>query len=299
MKGSHLTSRTTLLKRAVATATAAGVALTGAVVLTAAPAQADLKKVETPYVYQGSAYGTRVTVGNAEEGGLSSGRTAWALLGCTALAPLRNERGSFGGKVNANSMVEVGAVDSVTSSYRRPKRKVYGSRSVNKVTDIVLGPEDGPHLTIAALTTTANAFNKRGDFRATARFDLVGVKAVDIAPEGSETPEPLQDLLGAIDQADDQLVGAVIEGAGTDGIDIPGLGTIYPAGTARTPTSKRAARSNAFGVRVELENGSTVTIGRAWAKIQIADPAGVFSGYAYGLEAVVADGALGASRSGG
>ncbi|HSJ22029.1 MAG TPA: choice-of-anchor P family protein [Nocardioidaceae bacterium] len=292
-----MTTRTTLLRRAAATVTAAAVALTGAAVLTATPAQAALKKIETPFVYQGSAFGTRVTVGNAGEGGLSSGRTAWSILGCTSLAPVRNDLGSFGGKVNANSMVQVGAIDSFTSSYRRPKQKLFGSRSVNKVANIVLGPQDGPRLTIRALTTRANAFNKNGRFGANGDFDLAGVKAINIAPDGSETPGPLGDLLDAIDEADNQLVEAIIAGAGTNGIDIPGLGTVYPAGKVRTHSGPRAARSNAFGIRVELENGSTVTIGRARARIDSAPVAGVFGGHAYGLEAVVADGLLGLGRT--
>jgi hypothetical protein len=293
-----LTTRTTLLKRASATVTAAAVALAGVlVVMTTAPAQASMKKIDTPFSYRGSAYGTRVTLGDPGQGGLTSGRTAWSILACTKMAPLRNDEGSFGGRVNANSMVQVGAIDSFTSSYRKPKKKVYGSRSVNRVADIVLGAEDGPRLKIGAARTTAHAYNANGRFRAAADFDLVGVSAVGILPEDSETPGPLNDLLDAIDQADDELVEAVVEGAGTNGIHIPNLGTVYPAGTAKTFKNRRMARSNAFGIRVELDNGSTVTIGRARATIEIANPAGVFGGLAYGLEADVADGTLRIGRT--
>ena len=48
-----MTSRT-LLKRAVASLAAAGLVLGGAVALTGSPAQAAIKKVETPFAYQGS-----------------------------------------------------------------------------------------------------------------------------------------------------------------------------------------------------------------------------------------------------
>lgn len=263
-----MTSRTTLLKRAAASITAVGVALAGAAVLAATPSQAATKKYETPFAYQGSAYGTRVTAGDPNQGGVASGRTAWSVLGCTAMAPIRNDRGSNVGKVNANDFVEVGAVDSYTSSYRKPKLKVFGSRSVNKAADIVLGPEGGPQLRFAGLTTVAHAYNDKGRFRASADINLLGVEAEGIVPDGSETPGPLGELLDAVDQADDQVVEAVIEGAGTDGIDIPGLGTIYPAGTHKTPTSRNGATANAFGIRVILENGSRIDIGRAWARIQ-------------------------------
>lgn len=297
MKGSHLTSRTVLLRRVVATAAATGVALTGAVVLTAAPAQATLKKIETPYVYKGSAYGTRVTLGDPGQGGLTSGRTAWSFLGCTTVAPVSRNQGSFGGRVNDNSMISVGAIESSTASYRKPRRKVFGSRSVNRATEIVLGSEDGPRLEIAAARTVANAFNKNGSFRSTADFDLVGVSQNGIIPDGSDTPGPLDQLLDAIDQGDDQLVEAVVQNAGTDGIDIPNLGTVYPAGSAQTRSNHRMARSSAYGIRVVLDNGSTVTIGRAWATIQKAGPAGVFGGNAYALESAVADGTLRLGRT--
>ena len=272
-----MTSRTTLLKRAAATVTAAGVALAGTVVLAATPSQAATKKYETPFAYQGSAYGTRVSAGDPNQGGVASGRTAWSVLGCTAMAPIRNDRGSNVGKVNANDYLQVGAVTSYTSSYRRPKKQVFGSRSVNKVADITLGPEGGPRLKFAALTTTAHAYNDKGRFRAAADINLVGVDAID--------------------EADNQAVEAIIEGAGTNGIDIPGLGKIYPAGSHTTPTSAKGATANAYGIRVILENGSQVNIGRAWARIQTAYPAGVFAGHAYGYEAVVGEGVAGLGRT--
>ena len=287
-----------MLRRAVASATAAGVALAGAAVLLAgAPAEAAIKKVETPFAYQGSAYGTRVTLGDPGTGGASSGRTAWSVLGCTSMAPVRYSKGSNLTKVNANDYIQIGAVDSFTSTYRKPTKKLFGSRSVNKAANIVLGPESGPRLKIRALTTTANAFNRKGKFGATAGVDLLGVDALNISPDGSATPGPLADLLDAIDQGDDQLVEAVITGAGSNGIDIPGLGTVYPAGKASTKVRSAAASAGAFGIRVELDNGSQVNIGRAWSSITVADPAGVFVGDASGLDAVVGDGALGIGRT--
>lgn len=57
------------------------------------------------------------------------------------------------------------------------------------------------------------------------------------------------------------------------------------------------ARSSAYGIRVVLDNGSTVTIGRAWAAIQKSGPAGVFGGSAYALESAVADGTLRLGRT--
>jgi hypothetical protein len=282
--------RAHVFKKIVATATAAGLGLAGAVVLAGAPAEAAMKKVETPFAYQGSAFGSRVTLGDPHEGGVASGRTAWSVLACTKMAPIRHHGQSDVSRLRANSMIEVGAVTSLTSTYRRPARKEYGSRSVNKVASLTVGAEDGPRLEFGALTTRGVAFNKRGRFGARAGFDIADVHAYDIDPSGSDTPGPLEDLLSAIDTADDQLVTTVIEASGSSGIDVPGVGTIYPAGSQRKRSNRRMAAANAFGIRVLLENGSRVTIGRAWAKIQAAAPAAVFAGHAYGFAADAADG---------
>lgn len=291
-----MSSRTTLLGRAAAAATAAGVALAGAAVWsTAAPAQAAITRAETPFAYQGSAYGTRVTLGDPNQGGLTSGPSAWSVLGCTAMAPTTN--GNHLARVGVADGIRIGAVDSTTADYRRPKQDTYGSRSVNKVADITLGPQDGPRLRIKSVTTIAHAFNVRGRFRAQAGIDLLGVDMLGPTPTGGQTPKELQQLLGAIDKADDQLVETVIERAGSRGIDIPGLGTIYPAGAQRTVTGPRQATAGAYGIRVRLDNGSRVEIGRAWAKIEAARPAGVFAGNAYAVQGVVAQGVLGVGKT--
>jgi hypothetical protein len=288
-----LRSRSTLLRRAAASITAAGVALSGAVVLTTAPAQGAVQRFETPFAFQASAYGTRVSLGDPNAGGLASGRTAWSQIGCTAMAPIRHDDGSDLARLNANSMIEVGAVTSTTTTYRKPRKKIFGTRAVNKVAGLTVGPDDGPRLKFGAFTTTAHAFNDSGKFRSQASFDVLRVEHIGIA----DSAGPLGELLDAINVGDNQLIEQIIAGAGTDGIDIPGLGTIYPAGTARTPRSRRGATANAFGIRIALENGSQVNIGRAWARIQSAHPAGVFAGHAYGLEAKLAEGVLGIGRT--
>ena len=286
-------SRTSLLTRAAASVTAAGVALSGAVVALTAPAHAAVQRFETPFAFQGSAYGTRVSLGDPNQGGVASGRTAWSLIGCTSMAPITNDKGSNVAKLNANSMIEVGAVVSTTSTYRKPRQGLYGSRSVNRVAGLTIGPDDGPRLKFGGFTTTAHAFNDNGRFRSQASFDVLRVEHVGI----EDSAGPVGELLDAIDAGDNQLIEQIIAGAGTDGIEIPGLGTIHPAGTARTPRSRKGATANAYGIRIALENGSQVNIGRAWARIATSHPAGVFAGHAFGLEARVADGVIGVGRT--
>lgn len=290
-----MTSRTTLLTRAAVALTSAGVVLAGVVVLTGVSADASITKARTPFAYQGSAFGTRVTAGNPNQGGVASGRTAWSILACTDMAPIEHDKTANVGTVNANDYVQVGAVDSLTSSYRYPARHVFGSRSLNKVANVVLGADTGPQLTIDAVTTTANAFNKSGTYGARAGVHLAGVNLTG-DPTGGSTPTQLQQLEDAINQGSGAAVEQVIASSGS-GIDIPGLGTVYPAGTQKKYVGHTVAAASAFGIRVVLDNGSEVTIGRAWAKIQKASPAGVFSGSAYGYEAVVADGVAGLGRT--
>lgn len=286
-------TRTTLLRRAAATVTAAGVALSGALVMTAAPAQAGLKRVETPFAYMGSAFGTRVTLGDPGLGGLSSGRTAWTVLGCTAMAPIRNTNDIASVNLQDNSMIRVGAVESEVTSYRRPRKELYGSRSTTRVAGLELGPEDGPRLKFGAFTTVANAFNHKGRFGGNVRIDVLGVDHIGIA----DSAGPLGELLDAIDTGDDQVIEQVLAQAPADGIEIPGLGTIYPAGESRIRKGPKRAVTQAWGVKVLLENGSRVVIGRTYAQIQTAHPSGVFAGQAFGLEAKAADGLLGIGRN--
>lgn len=281
-----------MLGRAVSSVTALAVAAAG--LLAATPAQAAPARATTPFAYMGSAYGTQVSVGDPQQGGLASGRTAWSTLACTTMAPITHDKGSFVGKVNANEFVQVEAVSSTTSSYRRPAVEVFGSRSVNRVTGVILGEEGGPQLSIGGVTTVAHAFHQNGRFRADTAVSLsdFGMTAF---PEGATGP--LGDLVDAIEAGRDQVAAGIIEAAGSEGITIPGLGTVYPAGKERSVVRTRNSVASAFALRVELDNGSTINIGRAWAKIERATPAGVFGGNAYALEASVADGALGIGRT--
>lgn len=274
-----------------------GVALSGALVMTAAPAQAGLKKVETPFAYMGSAFGTRVTLGDPGLGGLSSGRTAWTVLGCTAMAPIRNTNNIASVSLQENSMIRVGAVESEVTSYRRPKKKLYGSRSTTRVAGLSLGPEDGPQLKFGAFTTVANAFNRNGRFGGNVNVDVLKVDHIGIVESAGPVGEPLAQLLDAIDAGDNQLIEQLLAQAPADGIEIPGLGTIYPAGESRIRKGPKKAVTQAWGFRVLLENGSRVVIGRTYAQIESAHPSGVFAGQAFGLEAKAAEGLLGIGRN--
>lgn len=278
-------SRMPRLVRTAATVTATAVAVAGAVLLNATPAQAAQKRVETPFGFQGSAYGTRVTLGN-DQGDVGSGPTAWSVLGCTKVAPVRHDKSGLVAKVNANDMIDVGAVTSVTSSYRRSRQQLFGSRSVNNVADIVLGDPAGPRLEIGALRTVANTFSRDG--RLGAATDVMWSDLqLRLAP-GDEpaTGTPLDDLLEAVNQGADTLALQIVQAAGAEGIEIPEVGRIT-FGWRRTPVSQRkgVAAASVFALRVDLANGSQVNLSRAWSKVLRDVPAGLFSGHAYASQA--------------
>lgn len=280
-----MSSRTSRLARTAATLTATAVALAGTVLLGTGPAQAAQKRVETPYGFQGSAYGTRVTLGN-DQGDVGSGPTAWSVLGCTKVAPVRHDKNGLVGQVNANDMVDVGAVTSVTSSYRRPRQQLFGSRSVNNVTDIVLGDPNGPRLEIGALRTVADTFARNGKLGAATDVVWSDLE-IRLAP-GDEpaTGTPLDDLVDAVNKEADALALQVVQAAGAEGIEIPEVGKIT-FGWNRTPVSQRkgVAAASVFALRVDLANGSQVNLSRAWSKVLRDVPAGLFSGHAYASQA--------------
>lgn len=279
--GSPLSRISSLLSRAAASVTALGVAAAGAIVL-ASPAEA-VKKKETPFAYQGSAYGTRVTLGT-EQGSLSSGRTAWSILGCTKLAPVVHDQNGQVGKVNANEQIHVGAVTSQTTSYRDPKAALFGSKSTNKIVDVILGDPQGPHLKIGALHTIADAFSKEGKLGAKTNITWTDL-GIFVAPEDQpQTGTPLDQLIDAINNEADKAAMQILMQAGV--IEIPQVGTLT-FGWKKTPVREKQghAIANAYALRIDLANGSTVKLGRAWAKISKDVPAGVLTGYANATEA--------------
>lgn len=242
-----------------------------------------MKKRETPFAYQGSAYGTRVTLGN-ESGSISSGRTAWSILGCTKLAPVVHDQNGHVGKVNANEQIHVGAVTSQTTSYRNPQADLFGSKSTNKIVDVVLGDPQGPHLKIGALHTVADAFSKEDKLGAKTNITWTDL-GIFVAPEDQpQTGTPLDQLIDAINNEADKAAMQILEAAGV--IEIPQVGTLT-FGWKKTPVREKQghAIANAYALRIDLANGSTVKLGRAWAKISKDVPAGVLTGYANATEA--------------
>jgi hypothetical protein len=275
--------------------TTLGVALTGAVVLGAAPAQAKLR--ETDFGFQTTAYGTRVM---AKQVDLRSARTAFSYISCTRLTGRRADRriAEVGGKgTPLDGVLHVGAVTSHSRTYRAKHGRVVGVRSVNQIAGVTIGDPGAnqPHLGLGALTTTAKAWHVRGKgFRTSTNFDGLDLE-LNLAP-GTPIEGPLQQLTDAVSGGLDQ----VLELLGSNqfaksGIEIPGLGTIK-VGHERNTKKKGYAAASAYALKIDLVNGSTVALGRAWARITKNVPAGVFHGVGYGAQVSAVDGILKVGR---
>lgn len=274
--------RHSLLARTAAAVTTLGVALTGAVVLTATPAQARLS--ETDYGFQTTAYGTRVL---AEQVELRSARTAFSYISCTRLAGIdRNTTVDDVANVNANDMIKVGAVVSKNETYREDGR--VGVKGTNTIARVELGPEDGPQLLIRGLETTANAWARKGKLHTSTSIDSLPIE-VTLDGQTPGTGTPLDDLLTGASDGIQGVLEALQENAGE--IEVPGLGTLH-IGYERNTVKKRYAAASTYVLRIDLDNGSTVALGRAWARITRDVPAGVFHGVGYGAQIDALDGVV-------
>lgn len=282
-----MSSRTALLGRLAASTTAIGVAAAGALTLSAAPAAAAPKRIETPYAYQAWAYGTRVVAGS-EQGAVGSGPTVRSLLGCTKVAPKQSYKNGLA-QLGDNSMFSAAAVVSRAETYRRPARKVFGSRSHNQVADVVIGAADGPQLVVGSLRATANTYARNGKFGGGGNVSFLKLDVRGELPE--QLDGPAQELVDAFDDNLNGAVKTVLEEARAAGVPvvIPGIGEIS-LGESYKRVNRRAVSVRTYALRVKLENGSVANIGHAFSRVRRDVPESVFSGRAHATEATMLQG---------
>jgi hypothetical protein len=279
------------MRRGLAAVLACGTVFAGGAVVTTAPAQA--AQTVTNYAFNGSAYGTHVSVNPL---GVKSGPTAFSYLGCTRLTGVVRERSVLAVNApNEPAVLSVGAVDSVSRTYRMVGGRV-GMRSNNRVAKVVLGDPTGLNITIQGLRTKSDAYaTKDGKFHAQSSFSSVDISAN--LPDGPL--DPLEDLLnGAGATINDllmQLMAAV-----NNNIVIPGLGRIA-LGRTQNRIYAGHAISNAIALRVKLfgPNGVedatpvddvNIIIGRSRSRIARDVPSGVMIGNAHALDISALDG---------
>jgi len=280
----------TSIKRALAAALAGSTVIVGAVVTTT-PAQA--AQTVTNYAFNGSAYGTHVSVNPL---GVKSGPTAFSYLGCTRLTGVVRERSVLAVNApNEQAVLSVGAVDSVSRTYRMVGGRV-GMRSNNRVAKVVLGDPNGLNISIQGLRTQSDAYaTKDGKFHAQSSFSSVDISAN--LPDGDL--DPLEALLNQSGASINTLIKQLMQ-AVDNNIVIPGLGRIALGRTQNRIYSGHAI-SNAIALRVKLfgPNGVedatpvddvNIIVGRSRSRIARQVPAGVMVGHGHALDSSALDG---------
>jgi hypothetical protein len=281
----------TLRARVAVVATTLGLALTGAMVIT--PPAANAALTETTYGFQATAYGARAL---AQQADLTLPRVAFSYIYCTRLAGKTTQNSledEIGLPLNdAQPLVKVNAVKSVTRSYRNLKAGIAGaSQGTSTIGSLVIGGiEGGPELSFDGLKTTSTAWATT-DGKLHARND---VRALDLdlnLPTPPETGTPLDDLLGAVGEGIDQVIDVLGENLG--GIEIPGLGKIsLLEGFDRRGVGRLTAYASSFLIRIQLygqdqdpdtlEDNIELNIGRSWARITKGVRSGVMAGVGVG-----------------
>ncbi len=264
----------------------ASLAITAATAPTAYAASGKI----TDYGFQATGYGSRAT---STVVGLRSDRTAHSQVSCTRKTGKKDRRTLATARTPSNNpYLGLGAVDSNSKTFGS-KGKV-GSKSVNKIARVRLGSSTGLNLTIDALKSTTRAWATRnGKFHAAASYN-----SGDIALNSGV---PLLDNLfaGSDDNLDTLL--DLVRAAPADGLVIPGLARIREGGTI-TNVQPRYAVAKAMALRVTLfgddaiesaSDDTRVTIGFSKSRINRGLTVGVFSGYGYGVDTELLNGAAG------
>ncbi len=288
-----------LRARAAAIVTSMGVALTGSMVLGAAPARADLS--ETDFAFQTTAFGSRLI---ASDIAFRSARSAYSFISCTRLAGL--ERANALAEVQVpdakNPQISIKGIRSWNETYRFPRKRVVGTRGVNTIAEVMLGGSGGAHLTLEGLRVAARAEHTPQGWRTATPISWAKLSLVPAT--GTPLDDAAKQLMDAIDT---QVVGnviAVLEEAGGP-IEIPGLGTIS-LGWQRQAKRAAFAEAGAYALRIQLYgkdaaprggDDSEVQLGRAWARINKNAPAGVFTGSGWATEMSALGGAVKSDRN--
>jgi len=278
------------MRRALAAVAACGTVFAGGTVITTAPAQA--AQTITNYAFNGSAYGTHVSVNPL---GVKSGPTAFSYLGCTRLTGILRERSVLAVNApNEPAVLSVGAVDSVSRTYRMVGGRV-GMRSNNRVAKVVLGDPNGINITIQGLRTKSDAYaTKDGKLHAQSSFS-----SVDISANLPDQLAPLEDLLNKAGASINTLLAQLMKAADNN-IVIPGLGRIA-LGRTQNRVYTNHAISNAISLRVKLfgpngvEDNTPVDdvnliIGRSRSRIAREVPNGVMIGNGHAIDISALDG---------
>ena len=208
---------------------------------------------QTSFAFMGSGFTSSVRGGSLP---VSSGRTAYATLGCTNQTGL--ERTNTAATVDIDGLpIRLGA--SETSVRTLGFSNGAATVSTNTIADVQVFGGPGNRLTIDGLRSVARAANRNGEFTSSARFTLV---SASLTLGGVSTPVTKQRL--------------------REGIVLPGIAEIELADNVER-VSDTGARSVVTGLKITvlaIPNPAVVKLGRASAQINDGNPIGLFSGAA-------------------
>lgn len=278
---------TRTLRTALAAGICAAVAVTTAAAPPAAGQAAAQAREKTNFGFKGTAVGVKLFVNNVQA---LTTKDAVAPLRCTRMAG-RNVRQVSTLSTPDNPLVKLSSSTSETTSYRDGKR--HGVLATNSLGDITLGdlPTGLPQVTIKGLTTTADAFHdgRRYGHQETIDYEQLTIEL----PAETEVPEPLQDLLDAIEAGVDQVID-VLEEAVTP-IEIPGLGSIAlgrTKGVAKSHFAESDAAAFEFEINAVPDEVQKLQLGHTRARIGGPTPGGVFRSTSMPMDIKALDGGV-------
>jgi hypothetical protein len=238
----------TVLTASLAVGLAASMTLAPTTATLTATASTDGARAATPYALTGFSFGSRLVGGEIP---VESGRTAYAYLPCAKTA----------GQNDSNHLADVnvgdfGSVSGISSrSWSTEKGSTVASRSRTKIGAIELGSGDAK-LVIEGVTLDTKAWHDDSGFHAAGDARILTIKA---KVGGVALPIPANPAPGQV-------------------IKIPGLGKLIILGGSRSVTDDHA-RITRRALRIELSDGSSLSIGAARSTISDGAPAGVLTGW--------------------
>lgn len=218
----------------------------------AAPAPAPAPAPKERLVAVGSAHGSLVT-GNRIIG---SGRTAASSM-CTTTYPRSSRNNIAASKPTLAPVADLGGVETVNRAVRRG-----GARTMTSTARVARGSLFEGRVTFEGLTSVASVAERRRGFAVGHRVDLAA-----LAIDGNEVP-----------------IGRNVRPAT---YDVPGLGKLH-VNFQRGGSGARSGRSLTEVLRLALPDGTSVRVGRSFAKMR-PQPLGTFRGAAWGSDVTALD----------
>lgn len=207
-------------------------------------AMAEAKGTKTPYAFTGFSFGSRLISGEIPA---ESGRTAYALLGCTKTAGLNHK--------NHLGNVNVGDYGTVSGISSRTWTTASSSQAKTKIAAIELGEGDA-RLRIEGVTLKTKAWHDSSGFHKAGSAKILTIKA---KVGGTEIPIPSNPAPG-------------------QHFEVPGLAEITILGGTSTKSAHHAQITKR-ALRIELSDGSTLIVGTSRSGISDKAKAGLFNGW--------------------